>query len=187
MGLFIFESADAGAAEKHFPKLALGAPEPFTKIDWRGETESLFRWRKHLPKARRASRKASVTAPRMRPCETTGDLSNAKAKAVEYALWLAARDGTPIARKDWTCYDAAKRDKAAPTEALVSFHRFKLSDGTNACQAKSVYFGGIDRLIPIPHCGYDATKPAIEETEPGETLSGWDALRMIIDGEQVRA
>ena len=168
MGLFIFESADADAAEKHFPKLELGAPEPIAETDHRGRTKSLFRWRKRFPKARRAPRKASVTAPHMRPCETTGNLSNTKAKAVEYALWLAARDGAPIARKDWACYDAARRGEAAPTEALVSFRRFKLSNGTKACHAESVYFGGINRLVLIPHCGYDATLPVIEETE-GDT------------------
>ena len=98
-------------------------------------------------------------------------------KAVEYALWLAKRDGAPIAHKDWRVYDAAKWDAvkwdfSAPGAALVKFRRVNRADGSHVNQAESVFFGGIDRKIAIPHCGYDATKPAREETDESAPLSG---------------
>ena len=104
MGDFVLSGA-ADALAPIAEKLGLTevASVPSFAQDARGPSH----WRRIFPRSKRKPRVASVTAQPSRPCAQGRD---AMVKAVEYALWLAKRDGAPIAHKDWRVYDAAKWD-----------------------------------------------------------------------------
>jgi hypothetical protein len=143
MGLFILE----GNREKLAPVAAkLGLPEaPAFLKD--------ARWVHRFPKSKRKIKRVNnwhvqAKADCLRPYDAGGN--NDRSKAVEYARWLAKRDGVKI---------------PAAASAKVEFE-FVSQTGLKSlvAQASLVCFSGRAGhvWISIPHVGYDPALPAVE-------------------------
>lgn len=106
------------------------------------------RWEKTFPPRKKGKDRwkggTLRSAPPERPFDN-GD-KNDREKGVEYARWLARRDGIKLA--EWS-------------KGVVFFRDVKMAGYKNPVrQASHVTFGSV--LIVIPHCGYDPTLPAVE-------------------------
>ena len=145
MGLFILE----GNREKLAPVAAkLGLPDPEAPAFLKDA-----RWVHRFPKSKRMMKRVShwpaqAKAACLRPYDAGG--RNDSSKAVEYARWLAKRDGVKI---------------PAAASAKVEFE-FVSQTGLKSlvAQASRVCFSGHVGCIwiNIPHVGYDPALPAVE-------------------------
>jgi hypothetical protein len=147
MGLFILK----GNREKLAPVAAkLGLPEaeaPAFLKDARW-VHRFHRFPKSKRLCARQSRHAQAKAARLRPYDAGGN--NDRSKAVEYARWLAKRDGVKIP----AAVSAEVEFEFVPQTGLKSL----------VVQASRVCFSNYDDhvWISIPHVGYDPALPAVE-------------------------